>query len=122
MTRALLNAAGAESLWRKKLHPNSWILYVFIVFQLDFVNALLQELSSHTDSSGEQLEGTDKKEEEEVDEDDLAEKAKLPIYVSRFEVSSVKFVIKVQLGFTVVFLAKDLHCFLLCLERSSGVF
>lgn len=83
------------------------------------MNGLLQELSSHTDSSGEQLEGTDKKEEEEVDEDDLAEKAKLPIYVSRFEVSSVKFVIKVQLGFTVVFLGKDLHCFLLCLECSS---
>uniref|UniRef100_A0A3P9HT16 Small ribosomal subunit protein mS27 n=1 Tax=Oryzias latipes TaxID=8090 RepID=A0A3P9HT16_ORYLA len=51
---------------------------------LDFVNAMLQELSSHTDSSGEPLEKDDKK-EEEVDEDDLAEKAKLPKYVSRFE-------------------------------------
>ncbi|XP_004072256.1 28S ribosomal protein S27, mitochondrial [Oryzias latipes] len=51
---------------------------------LDFVNAVLQELSSHTDSSGEPLEKDDKK-EEEVDEDDLAEKAKLPNYVSRFE-------------------------------------
>uniref|UniRef100_A0A3P9K1X8 Small ribosomal subunit protein mS27 n=1 Tax=Oryzias latipes TaxID=8090 RepID=A0A3P9K1X8_ORYLA len=54
---------------------------------LDFVNAVLQELSSHTDSSGKPLEKDDKKEEkeEEVDEDDLAEKAKLPKYVSRFE-------------------------------------
>ncbi|RVE68049.1 hypothetical protein OJAV_G00087780 [Oryzias javanicus] len=51
---------------------------------LDFVKALLQELSSHTASSGEQLESTDKK-EEEVDEDDQAERAKLPNYVSRFE-------------------------------------
>lgn len=50
------------------------------------MNAVLQELSSHTDSSGEPLEKDDKK-EEEVDEDDLAEKAKLPNYVSRFEVS-----------------------------------
>uniref|UniRef100_A0A3Q2ZAT8 Small ribosomal subunit protein mS27 n=2 Tax=Kryptolebias marmoratus TaxID=37003 RepID=A0A3Q2ZAT8_KRYMA len=54
---------------------------------LDFVDDLLQELSStsETDESGEESGGEDDKKEEEVDEDDLAERANLPQYVIRFQ-------------------------------------
>ena len=49
---------------------------------------LLQELSSSSDSdsSGEESGGEEDKKEEAVDEDDLAEQAKLPQYVTRFKV------------------------------------
>lgn len=48
---------------------------------------MLEELPSalDSDSSGEESEGEGEK--KEVDEDDQAEKAKLPQYVSRFKVS-----------------------------------
>ncbi|KAK9522934.1 hypothetical protein VZT92_019370 [Zoarces viviparus] len=62
---------------------------------LDFVNDLLQELSStsDSDSSGAESAGEEEEEEEEEkkkkedakDEDDQAEQAKLPQYVSRFK-------------------------------------
>ena len=56
--------------------------------QLDYVNVLLQELSSTsgTDSSGEESGAEENKKEGDVDEEDEAEKAKLPLYVSRFKV------------------------------------
>ena len=49
---------------------------------------LLQELSSasDSDSSGEESAGEEDKKEDAVDEDDRAEQAKLPQYVSRFKV------------------------------------
>lgn len=52
------------------------------------MNELLQELSStsDSDSSGEESAGEEGKKEEAVDEDDQAERAKLPQYVSRFKV------------------------------------
>ncbi|XP_029366921.1 small ribosomal subunit protein mS27 [Echeneis naucrates] len=54
---------------------------------LDFMNNLLQELSSASDSdtSGEESGDEEDKKKETVDEDDLAEQAKLPQYVNRFE-------------------------------------
>ncbi|XP_033474628.1 small ribosomal subunit protein mS27 [Epinephelus lanceolatus] len=54
---------------------------------LDHMNELLQELSStsDSDSSGEESAGEEDKKEEAVDEDDQAEQAKLPQYVSRFK-------------------------------------
>lgn len=57
---------------------------------MDYIHAMLQELSSalDTDSSGEEsADEEDKK--EDVDEDDQAEQAKLTHYVSRFKVSVV---------------------------------
>lgn len=49
---------------------------------------MLQELSAASDSSGdEESDGEESKKEEAVDEDDEAEKANLPHYVSRFKVS-----------------------------------
>lgn len=57
---------------------------------MDYIHDMLQELSSalDTDSSGEEsADEEDKK--EDVDEDDRAEQAKLPHYVSRFKVSIV---------------------------------
>lgn len=47
---------------------------------------MLQNLSSHSDSSGEESGGEEEKKEVNIDEDDLAEQAKLPQYVSRFKV------------------------------------
>ncbi|MEQ2303669.1 hypothetical protein AMECASPLE_019370 [Ameca splendens] len=58
---------------------------------LDCVSHMLQELSSTSDadSSGEESDGEENGKEEGVDEDDEAEKANLPHYVSRFrELSS----------------------------------
>ncbi|KAK2837785.1 hypothetical protein Q5P01_014997 [Channa striata] len=54
---------------------------------LDFVNDLLQEMASTSDSesSGEESGGEEDKKEEAVDEDDQAEQAKLPQYASRFK-------------------------------------
>ncbi|XP_070820760.1 small ribosomal subunit protein mS27 [Chaetodon trifascialis] len=54
---------------------------------LDYMNGLLQELSSasDTDSSGEESAGEEAKEEDAVDEEDQAEQAKLPQYASRFK-------------------------------------
>ncbi|KAM4745615.1 small ribosomal subunit protein mS27 [Anableps anableps] len=54
---------------------------------LDCVSHVLQELSSTSDadSSGEESDGEESKKEEGVDEDDEAEKANLPHYVSRFK-------------------------------------
>ncbi|XP_070760809.1 small ribosomal subunit protein mS27 [Enoplosus armatus] len=54
---------------------------------LDYMNELLQELSStsDSDSSGEQSAGEEDKKEDPVDEDDQAERAKLPQYASRFK-------------------------------------
>ncbi|KAM6931471.1 small ribosomal subunit protein mS27 [Xenentodon cancila] len=54
---------------------------------LDYVNELLQELSStsDTDSSGEESGEEENKKEESVDEDDQAEQMKVPQYVSRFK-------------------------------------
>nr|XP_019954668.1 PREDICTED: 28S ribosomal protein S27, mitochondrial [Paralichthys olivaceus] len=54
---------------------------------LNYVNDLLQELSSTSDSesSGEESGGEEDKKEEAVDEEDLAEQAKLPQYVTRFK-------------------------------------
>ncbi|XP_031161201.1 28S ribosomal protein S27, mitochondrial [Sander lucioperca] len=54
---------------------------------LDYINGLLQELSStsDSDSSGEESAGEEEKKEDIIDEDDQAEQAKLPQYVSRFK-------------------------------------
>ncbi|XP_029915034.1 small ribosomal subunit protein mS27 [Myripristis murdjan] len=55
---------------------------------LDFVNDLLQDLSSASDSDssgGEESDGEDRKDGDAVDEDDQAEQAKLPHYASRFK-------------------------------------
>ncbi|XP_014026576.1 small ribosomal subunit protein mS27 [Salmo salar] len=56
---------------------------------VDYLEGLLQDLSSASDSSsGEDDESggeEGKKEEEEVDEDDQAERDKLPLYASRFK-------------------------------------
>ncbi|XP_054467344.1 28S ribosomal protein S27, mitochondrial [Anoplopoma fimbria] len=54
---------------------------------LDYVNDLLQELSStsDSDSSGAESAGEEEKKEVTIDEDDQAEQAKLPQYVSRFK-------------------------------------
>ncbi|XP_043966503.1 28S ribosomal protein S27, mitochondrial [Gambusia affinis] len=53
---------------------------------LDCVSDVLQELSGASDSSGdEESDGEESKEGEAVDEDDEAEKANLPHYVSRFK-------------------------------------
>ncbi|XP_028270735.1 small ribosomal subunit protein mS27 [Parambassis ranga] len=52
---------------------------------LDYVSDLLQELSSTSDSSEEESEAEEGKKEEVLDEDDQAEQAKLPQYVSRFK-------------------------------------
>ncbi|KAK5871018.1 hypothetical protein PBY51_003921 [Eleginops maclovinus] len=54
---------------------------------LDYMNDLLKELSSTSDSesSGEESAGEEEKKETTVDEDDKAEQAKLPQYVSRFK-------------------------------------
>ncbi|XP_040011461.1 28S ribosomal protein S27, mitochondrial [Xiphias gladius] len=54
---------------------------------LDYMNDLLQELSSasDSDSSGEESGGEEDKKEDTVDEDDQAEQAKLPQYASRFK-------------------------------------
>lgn len=53
------------------------------------MNDLLQELcsTSDTDSSGEESAGDEDKKEDTVDEDDQAERARLPQYASRFKVS-----------------------------------
>lgn len=56
---------------------------------MDYLEGLLQDLSSASDSSsGEDDEsgGDEGKKEEEVDEDDQAERDKLPLYASRFKV------------------------------------
>lgn len=58
----------------------------FYYFQLDYMNDLLQNLSSYSDSSGEESGGEEEKKEDTVDEDDQAEQAKLPQYASRFKV------------------------------------
>lgn len=52
------------------------------------MNDLLQELSSSSDSksSGEESAGEEVKKENPVDEEDEAEQANLPQYVSRFKV------------------------------------
>ena len=70
---------------KKNCTLNSYFLP--FIFQLDFVNDLLQELSSTSDAkpSGEESTGEENK-KEDVDEDDLAEQAKLPQYASRFKV------------------------------------
>ncbi|KAM4615872.1 small ribosomal subunit protein mS27 [Polymixia lowei] len=57
---------------------------------LDYLKDLLQELSSASDSDsdssgGEESAGEEDKKEAAVDEDDEAEKAKLPYYASRFK-------------------------------------
>ncbi|XP_038560026.1 28S ribosomal protein S27, mitochondrial [Micropterus salmoides] len=56
-------------------------------YTLDYVNDLLQELcsTSDTDSSGEESAGDEDKKEDTVDEDDQAERARLPQYASRFK-------------------------------------
>lgn len=55
---------------------------------MDYMHDLLQDLSSmlDTDSSGGESAGEEEKKEEIVDEDDQAERAKLPQYASRFKV------------------------------------
>lgn len=58
----------------------------FYCFQLDYVDDVLQNLSSYSDSSGEESGGEEEKKEDTVDEDDQAEQAKLPQYASRFRV------------------------------------
>lgn len=75
------------------------------IFQLDYVNDLLQELSStsDTDSSGEESGGEENKKEDALDEEDRVEQAKLPQYVSRFKVG----VVSCTAG--VVFLQLNLH-------------
>lgn len=54
---------------------------------LDFVNDLLQELSStsDSDSSGEESGGEESKKKDTVDDEDQAERAKLPQYVDKFK-------------------------------------
>ncbi|XP_068615464.1 small ribosomal subunit protein mS27-like [Brachionichthys hirsutus] len=54
---------------------------------IDYMNGLLQELSSpsDTDSSGEEMAGEEEKKDDTVDEDDEAERAKLPQYAARFQ-------------------------------------
>ncbi|XP_073321550.1 small ribosomal subunit protein mS27 [Pagrus major] len=54
---------------------------------LGYMNDLLQELSStsDSDSSGDESAGEEDKKEDAVDEDDQAEQAKLPQYVERFK-------------------------------------
>ncbi|XP_042277163.1 28S ribosomal protein S27, mitochondrial [Thunnus maccoyii] len=54
---------------------------------LDYMNNLLQELSStsDSDSSGEESAGEEDKKEDAVDEDDQAERANLSTYTSRFK-------------------------------------
>lgn len=65
---------------------------MFIILQMDYVHDVLQELSStlDSDSSGGESAGEEEKKEDIVDEDDQAERAKLPQYVSRFKVCAVK--------------------------------
>lgn len=70
---------------------NNLSVYLTLIFnipQLDFVNDLLQKLSStsDSDSSGEESSGEEDKKEDAIDEDDQAEQAKLPQYVDRFKV------------------------------------
>lgn len=76
------------------------------------MNDLLQELSStsHSDSSGDESAGEEDKKEATVDEDDLAEQAKLPQYISRLKVGGLLYTTGVLLfvaatEFTSVFLA-----------------
>lgn len=52
---------------------------------LDYVGGVLDELSSESDSSGEETEGEVEKNAETVDEDDEAERARLPQYIARFK-------------------------------------
>lgn len=62
---------------------------IFFILQLDYVHDLLQELSSTLDTdsdSGGESSGEEEKNEDIVDEDDQAERAKLPQYASRFKV------------------------------------
>lgn len=50
------------------------------------MGSVLEELSSESDTSDGESDGEERK-EETVDEDDEAERAKLPQYASRFKVS-----------------------------------
>uniref|UniRef100_A0A8C6UTH4 Small ribosomal subunit protein mS27 n=1 Tax=Neogobius melanostomus TaxID=47308 RepID=A0A8C6UTH4_9GOBI len=55
---------------------------------LDYVGGVLDELSSESDSSGEETDGEEEKKPETIDEDDEddeAERARLPQYVARFK-------------------------------------
>lgn len=60
---------------------------------MDYLHDLLQELSStlDTDSSGGESAGEEERKEDIVDEDDQAERAKLPQYASRFKVCETVF-------------------------------
>ncbi|KAK7934240.1 hypothetical protein WMY93_005136 [Mugilogobius chulae] len=52
---------------------------------LDLMDGVLNELSSESESSGEDTEAEEDKKDETVDEDDEAERAKLPEYVVKFK-------------------------------------
>ncbi|XP_020788014.2 28S ribosomal protein S27, mitochondrial [Boleophthalmus pectinirostris] len=52
---------------------------------LDLMGGVLDDLSSESESSGEDTEEEDEKKQDAVDEDDEAERAKLPQYVARFK-------------------------------------
>lgn len=54
---------------------------------MDYIGRMLEELPSALDSDSSGEESAGEGEEREVDEDDRAERAKLPQYVSRFKVS-----------------------------------
>ncbi|XP_068167440.1 small ribosomal subunit protein mS27 isoform X2 [Antennarius striatus] len=55
---------------------------------IEYMNDLIQELSStsDTDSSGEETAGEEEEKDDTLDEDDEAERAKLPQYATRFKV------------------------------------
>ncbi|XP_033828676.2 28S ribosomal protein S27, mitochondrial [Periophthalmus magnuspinnatus] len=52
---------------------------------LDLMGDVLADLSSESESSGEDTDEEEKNKQDAVDEDDEAERAKLPLYVARFQ-------------------------------------
>lgn len=83
------NCQPATNRWRVcDGGTSSQVLHLFFssIFQLDYVNDLLQQLSApDSDSSGEESAGEEKK-EDAVDEEDQVERDNLSLYVSRFKV------------------------------------
>lgn len=84
---------------------------------MDYIHAMLQDLSSalDTDSSGEESGGEEDK-KEDVDEDDQAEQAKLPHYVSRFKVSGFE-----GFFFTAASSVRNYFCLFQCLQLDGSV-
>lgn len=74
--RKTIKATGAFNTKRRFIYS----------LQLSYVKDLLQELSAESDSSGEESGAEEEKKEEPLDEEDQAERAKLPQYASRFKV------------------------------------